>query len=145
MKPTNIIQRLFCVTISPEPSEPGCWSLSGDQLVLELARVPELQSRGRSLRLEGDKLPDRILVIHAEDGTFHAFRNRCACGGFRIDPVPGQAEVRCCTPMQSTYDFTGKPTGPHPNKDVDVLAVSISEDLLTIDISPLHQPAPHAR
>jgi nitrite reductase/ring-hydroxylating ferredoxin subunit len=145
LKPTNIFQRLFCVTISPPPADAGCWNLTGDKLEINLTRAPELQPIGRSIRLEDDKLPDRVLLVHADDGTFHAFRNRCACGGFRIDPVPGEAKVRCCTPMQSTYDLTGKPTGRHPDKDVETLAVTVSDGLLTVDITPLRQPAPHTR
>jgi hypothetical protein len=144
-KATNIFQRVFCVTISPPPADAQSWETDGNELRVDLSRLPELLPAGRSVRLEDERLPDRVLLVHADDGTYHAFRNRCACGGFRIDPVPGRDRIRCCTPMASTYDFTGKPTGSHPPRNVDVLNASLSNDVLTVDISPLHEPAPHQR
>ena len=144
-KATNIFQRLFCITISPLPADTGCWTISGDEMQVDLDRAPELRPVGRSIRIEGERLPDRVLLVHGEDGIYRAFRNRCACGGFRIDPVPGEQKVRCCTPMQSTYDYTGKPTTSHPDKSVELLTTKVHGEILKIDISPLHQPAPHAR
>ena len=39
----------------------------------------------------------RTLVVHGDDGTFHAFANRCRHMGRRLDPVPGTETVQCCS------------------------------------------------
>lgn len=143
---TNILKRLFCLSMSPRPRDSGCHAVQGDQLMLDLSRAPELNEKGGALRLESADLPDRVLVVHGPDGGFHAYRNRCACGGFRIDPVPGEGKVRCVTPMQSTYDgAAGKPLTKMVERSVDVLPVEESGSRLVIDIALLQQPPPHKR
>ncbi len=145
LKPTNIFQRLFCVTISPLPSDPGSFAVDGDRLTIRLDRARELEPVGGALRIEDPLLPDRVLVVHGEDDQFRAFRNRCACGGFRIDPVPGQEKIRCCTPMQSTYDYAGSPLSRTVNRSLDVLPCSRAGTTLTVDVGLLREPAPHLR
>lgn len=146
LTPTNPFKRLFCVAISPLPQDPGCYSIAGDIVTIDLARTPELRVPGGALRLEDERLPDRILVMHTDDGRFLAYRNRCACGGFRIDPVPGQAKIKCCTPMQSAYDYSGKPISGSAKKDLDVLRVDGRAESVTVDVSSMKdtQP-PHMR
>jgi hypothetical protein len=145
LKATNIFQRLFCVTISPLPSDTGCFAVDGDRLTILIDRAPELAPAGGALRIEDARLPDRVLVVHGEDGQLRAFRNRCACGGFRIDPVPGQQKIRCCTPMQSSYDYAGSPLSRTVNRSLDVLPSTVEGTTLTVDIRALRQPAPHQR
>jgi hypothetical protein len=145
LKPTNMFQRLFCVTISPRPADSGCWDVAGDRLTIELARAPEIGPAGGALRLEDGRLPDRVLVVHGEDGQYRAFRDRCACGGFRIDPVPGEPRIRCCTPMQSTYEYSGKPLSKHVTRSLDLLPTTLDGGRLSVDIGLLREPAPHAR
>jgi len=145
LRPTNRFQRLFCITISPSPADPGCWAVEGDCLTVDLARAPELAPVGGAMRIEDARLPDRVLVVHGEDGQYRGFRNRCACGGFRIDPVPGQEKIRCCTPMQSTYDYAGNPLSKTVNRQLDLLPASVDGTKLALDIRILREPAPHSR
>jgi nitrite reductase/ring-hydroxylating ferredoxin subunit len=142
----NPLKRLFCIQVSPRPADPGCLAIAGDTLSVELARAPELRAPGGALRLDDQRLPDRILVVHGQDGTLRAFRNRCACGGFRIDPVPGEEKIRCCTLAQSTYDYTGKPISGPAKKNLDLLPTRATAERLEIDLAPIRNtPPPHAR
>lgn len=145
MPRSNPLKRLLCIAVSPQPGDAACYAISKDTVEIDLTRAPELTAPGGALRLEDSKLADRILVVHGLDGRFRAFRNRCACGGFRIDPVPGEQKVRCCTLMQSTYDYTGKRLSGTATKDLDLLNVAASPDRLSIALSPLSAEAPHAR
>jgi len=144
---TNLLKRLFCLSMSPLPEDPGCWEIREDRVTVDLARAGILRTPGGALRLEGPALPDRILLVHGEDGVFRAVRNRCACGGFRVDPVPGEPKVRCVTPMQGTYDAAeGRSLSSHVQKAVDILPVTREGDRLVVDASALRGvPPPHER
>jgi nitrite reductase/ring-hydroxylating ferredoxin subunit len=126
---------MFCISMSPLPKDPGCQSATAERLEIELERAPELAAPGGALRLEGEGLPDRILVVHCTDGRFRAYRNHCACGGFRVDPVPGEEKIRCCTLMQSTYDYEGRRLSGSAKKDLDLLPLEQVEGTLKIDLT----------
>jgi nitrite reductase/ring-hydroxylating ferredoxin subunit len=143
---TNALKRLFCIAVSPPPADPGCWEFVGDTLTITLERAPELAVRGGALRLEDARLPDRVLVIRGQDGQLRAFRNRCACGGFRIDPVPDEEKIRCCTLAQSTYDYAGSPISGPAKKKLDLLPLRAEEDRLVIELDTIRgTKPPHAR
>jgi nitrite reductase/ring-hydroxylating ferredoxin subunit len=132
---TNPLFRLFCRTMSPLPSDAAGHRLEGDTLVLDLARCPELAQPGGALRLESPPLPDRILVVHGVDGELHAYRNHCACGGFRIDPVPGEPKIRCCTLAQSTYDYEGSRISGPAKDSLTTYPVTAEGRTLRIDLA----------
>ena len=134
---TNPLKRMLCISMSPQPGDAACYAVTGDTVEIDLSRAPELKAPGGALRLEGGKLPDRILVVHGVDGRFRAFRNRCACAVFRVDPVPGEEKIRCCTLMQSTYDYTGKRLSGSAREDLDVLNVAAFPDRLSIAFASL--------
>lgn len=104
---TNVIKRLFCASVTPMVSDPGSLTFAPDSITIDLDRAPELAAEGGALRLEGDEVPDRIIVVHGIDDRYYAYGNHCACGGFRIDPVPGERKIRCCTLGRSTFDYEG--------------------------------------
>jgi len=112
----NIWQRLLGLPATPKPSDSECWAFSDGKIVIDLGAAPELQKPGGALRLEGKGLPLRLLVLHGEDGGFHAFRNRCThLGHRRVDPVPGTRTIQCCSVNKSTYSYDGMTIrGPAP-------------------------------
>lgn len=132
----NIFQRIFGISATPKPQDPGCWSYSEGKLTIDLKMAPELKQDGRAIRFEGGGLPQRVLVVYGEDEQFHAFRNRCThMGHRRLDFVPGTNTVQCCSVNKSTYDFDGtKVYGPAPDSiisyptesDGDKLVVTIN-------------------
>jgi len=104
----NFFQRLFGKPVTKPPQNDGCWSFSDDVLLIQLDKAPELSNPGGGIRIEGETLPFRVLVIHGDDGQYHAFRNVCTHGKRCLDPVPGGGTVQCCSVGKSTFDYDGK-------------------------------------
>ncbi len=104
----NIFQRLLGISATQPPKDPDCWSFEDGRITIDLRRTPELAQTSGALRLEGGDLPKRTLVVHSNDGRYHAFCNQCAHGKRRLDPVPGTTTVQCCSVGKSTYDYGGE-------------------------------------
>jgi hypothetical protein len=138
-------KRLFCVQMTAVPRDSGSYQVEGDKLVVDLARVVELGRPGGAVRLVSPDLPDQVIVVRGQDDCVRAYRNRCACGGFRVDPVPGEDKMRCVTPMASTYDNAGNPLTEMVQRKLDSLPVSEDGGRLVIDIAALSAPPPHKR
>ena len=104
----GFIKRLFGICETTPPTNADGWNLSGGKIEIQLDRVPELANKGGAIRLEGKGTPEKVLVIHGQNGNFHAFKNRCTHAGLRIDPFGADEQIRCCSISKSTFDYTGK-------------------------------------
>jgi len=104
----GFFSRLLGQCATAEPKDSGCWSYSGGRVVIEVARAPELSAKNAAIRLEGRGLPNRMLVVHCDDGQYRAVRNECTHAGRRLDPVPGTRTVQCCSIGKSTFDYDGR-------------------------------------
>lgn len=86
------------------------WSFSEGILRLKLVKLPELGDLGGAVRIEGEVLPNPILVVLGEDGNYYAFKNACTHADRMIDPVAGTMTLKCCTmvcEIPSTFDYQG--------------------------------------
>ena len=101
----NFFLRIFGICATREPSDTECWRFADNVITVELSRAPELAEPGGAIRLEGKNLPERILVVHGEDGEYHAFLNKCVHGKRRLDPVPGTYTVQCCSVGKSNWEI----------------------------------------
>jgi nitrite reductase/ring-hydroxylating ferredoxin subunit len=105
--------RVLGISRTKPPADAGCWSFEQGSVRVNLDRAPELAAPGGAIRLEGNGLPERLLVIKGADDLFHVFRNKCSHGGRRLDPLPDREAVQCCSIGKSTFDYTGhKISGP---------------------------------
>ncbi|MEW6366920.1 MAG: Rieske 2Fe-2S domain-containing protein [Acidobacteriota bacterium] len=130
----SFLQRLFGLPVTQPPQDPHCWRYEGGEVVVDLSRAPEITRRGGGIRLEGKGLPDRVLVIHGEDGRYHAFRNRCGHMGRRLDPVPGTETVQCCSVGKTTYDYGGKALHGPAKKPAGCHAVQVEDGRIRISL-----------
>jgi nitrite reductase/ring-hydroxylating ferredoxin subunit len=128
-------RRLFCVTMTPQPQQEDCWTVTAQEVRINLGQAAELAEPGGALRLEGKGLPNRLLVVHGIDDKFYAYKNNCACSGWRVDPVPGEARIRCCTLGQSTYDYSGQPVAGPAEKNLTTYGVEREGDQLVITLA----------
>jgi nitrite reductase/ring-hydroxylating ferredoxin subunit len=117
------------------PLNDNCWSCTGGKIEVDLSLAPELDQPGSGLRLEGKECPQRILLIYGDDCQFHAFHNKCEHGGRRLDPVPSEEKVQCCSIGKSTYDYEGKIMSGPAGEPVKTYPVELVEGKLTIDLS----------
>ncbi len=132
----NIFQRIFGISATSEPRDSDCWQYENGLVTVFLDKAPELKEPGGAIRLEGKKLPKRVLVIRGEDKKFHAFHNRCShVGHRRLDYVPGAGTVQCCSVNKSTYDMGGGNLfGPAP-APIQTFPVEARENILLINVS----------
>jgi nitrite reductase/ring-hydroxylating ferredoxin subunit len=105
----GILKRLLGVCDTKPPEDAGCWNYTDGKLEIILDRAPELSRPGGAIRLEGTPLPQRVMVMRGQEGNFFAFPNRCThIGHRRLDPVPGEDKIRCCSVGKSVFDSSGK-------------------------------------
>jgi len=108
----GLIKRLLGICSTPI-ADAGSWSYENGRIEIDLNRTPELSAPYGATRLEAKILPERILIFKGEDEQFRAVYNRCAHMGRRLDPVPENHTIQCCSVSRSTYDYSGGVmTGP---------------------------------
>ncbi len=132
----SLLQRIFGAPVTQKPQIEKCWSYADGKLVINLSEASELQNSDGAIRLEGNNLPVRVLVVRGENGEYLAYHNRCThLGHRRLDPVPGTNTVQCCSINKSTFDSEGNTIfGPAPHsikgypveKDGNRLIVSVT-------------------
>ncbi len=91
-----------------KPLSTNLWSLKGNKVKVKLSQVPEPLPKGDAVYLKGGGLPKPVLLLRTEDDRYLAFEDRCTHFGRKLDPVPGEAKLRCCSLFHSTYDLDGK-------------------------------------
>lgn len=131
----KILKMIFGICETRPPSDDACWEYADQEIRLLLERVPELDRPGSAVRLEGKGLPVRTLVVHGQDGTFHAFANRCTHMGRRMDPVGGADRIRCCSLGQSAFSYEGEPMGGTAKKPLQVFSVDQSGRHLKVSLA----------
>jgi nitrite reductase/ring-hydroxylating ferredoxin subunit len=131
----NIFQRILGICATKQPLDEGCRTFESGRIIVDLARAQELAGRNGAIRLEKkENVPERVLVIHGNDGEYHAFRNRCTHRGRRLDPVPGAQQVQCCSYFKSTFDYGGKKISGVAKEDLATYMVTVEGSKLLITL-----------
>ena len=132
----SLFQRVLGIPQTQKPNLPDCWHYEKGKLIIDLQKVPELQTPGGAVRLEGKNLPARVLVVLGEDKTYRAYRNTCTHFGHRrLDPVPGTDTVQCCSINKSTFDSAGKTLCGPAQHSIHCYPVEQQEDRIIVMIS----------
>jgi nitrite reductase/ring-hydroxylating ferredoxin subunit len=132
----GILRRLLGICATQLPANSACWTYADGKLEVILDKAPELSQKGGAVRLEGPPLPKRVLVVHGQDGAFHAFPNRCThIGHRRIDPIPGEDKIRCCSVGKSTFEYSGRLISGSAKESLEPLALESDGTKLVISIS----------
>lgn len=130
----NILQRILGICATPPPQNRDCWSYARGKIIIDLARAPELEQPGSGLRLEGRDCPERVLVIYGDDCLFHAFRNRCGHAGRRLDSVPGEETIQCCSIGKSNYNYEGRIISGPARDPLTMYSVDVRDGKLIISV-----------
>ena len=131
----KFLKRLFGICETPLPSDPQAWSVQNGAVQIALPRIPELKTPGNGVRLEGKGLDPRLLVLHGDDGKYHAIANRCTHMGRRIDTIAGSNTIECCSVSKSTFTYDGQPVGGAAKTPVKTYAVAQDGETLVITLS----------
>ena len=131
----NLFQRLLGIPLTRGPRNADCWRQAEGKVIIDLRKAPELTEPGSGFCLESSDLPERFLVIHGTDGKFYAFKNRCTHGGRRLDPMPDQPSVQCCSVGKSTFDYEGNLQSGSANEGIVTYPTSLEGSILTITIT----------
>jgi nitrite reductase/ring-hydroxylating ferredoxin subunit len=131
----GLFKRIFGICETRPPADPGCWAFADGKIEIRLDRAGELAAPGGAIRLEDGPLPCRVLVFRDDDGRYHALPNRCTHAGHRrLDLVPGQTIVRCCSVGQSEFDYSGQRLAGSATASIRPLAVEAAGDRLIISL-----------
>ncbi len=87
--------------------DPGLWSVENGVVRVKLGEATELSVKGGAVYLQGKGLDKPVLIVRTEDDRYLAFANKCTHAGRKIDHVPGESRLRCCSLSHSTYDYDG--------------------------------------
>jgi len=132
----GIFKRIFGICNTQPPKDPVSWKHSEGTIEIDLGLMPELAEPGGAVRLEGNGLDMRVLIVHGLDGKFHAFGNRCTHTGHRrIDPLPGEEAVRCCSVSKSTYDYDGNVISGAAKEPIPVFQVEEEGGRMRVQLS----------
>jgi nitrite reductase/ring-hydroxylating ferredoxin subunit len=131
----NILQRLFGIPATRLATNPDCWTYEKGKLSVTLAKAPELAGKGGAIRIEARRLPVRVLLYRDDDGVLRAMSNRCGHMGRRIDPVPGEKCLQCCSVMAAAYDYSGKKLEGPGDKPMKVLETQEQDGKVIITLT----------
>ena len=130
----SFFSRILGICQTKPPADAGSWTAQGNQVVIDLAKAPEVANPGGAIRLEGQGLAQRLLLFRGEDGALHAFVNKCTHGGRRLDPLPGQDNIQCCSVGRSVFDYQGRRISGSAKKDLSPLQVEEKEGRAVIEL-----------
>lgn len=92
-----------------KPLDVGLWKIEGDKVKVQIEKAAV--GKGGATYLFGNGLKKPILIVRTAEDKYLAFENSCPHGKRKIDPVLGEAKLRCCSLGHSTFDYDGKVLG----------------------------------
>ena len=111
------------------------WEKTNGQTSIDLKTAPQLASKGGAVYLKGKGLKKPILVVRGDDNNLYAYENRCTHFHRKIDPVPGEGKLKCCSVNHSTLNYDGKPLSGPAKHDIKRFEARESGGRLVIKLS----------
>ena len=133
-KITDFFKAVFGICETQE-LRPDLWRLEGNSAHIQIKQAPELAAADGAIYLKGKGLKYPVLVVHTKDNGYLAFTNRCTHMGHRkLDPVAGEAILRCCSVNHSTYDLKGKRLSGPAKGDLETYDVEVINDEVVVKL-----------
>ncbi|MBW2618230.1 MAG: Rieske (2Fe-2S) protein [Deltaproteobacteria bacterium] len=117
-----------------QPLAPENWTKDGDEVRVNIGAVEQLNQPDGAVYLIGQGLAKPILIVRAESGDLLAFQNACTHGGRKLDPVPGESRLRCCSLGHSTFDYKGARLSGSAKDPLTLYPVQEEEGRLVIQV-----------
>ncbi|HOP05815.1 MAG TPA: Rieske (2Fe-2S) protein [candidate division Zixibacteria bacterium] len=128
----SFFQRLFGKCITALPENDNCFTVEGHRVTIDLEALGNLPNG--AVRLEGNNLPVRLLIIRDQHQVFHVFENACTHGKRRMDPVFGHDLVQCCSVGRSTFDLEGHRLSGSAKLDIKKFPAEQNDGKLIVNI-----------
>jgi cytochrome b6-f complex iron-sulfur subunit len=84
--------------------------------------------------LKGEGLDKPILILRTSDDKYLACADTCTHAGRKLDPVPGNPVLRCCSVGHSTFDYDGNVIKGPANQPLTRYETELSGDDLLVHI-----------
>ena len=117
-----------------KPLDLQLWEIEGSTVRVKVNQVTELSSKGGAVYLKGKGLDDPVLIVRTQDDEYLAFANKCPHGRRKIDPVPGEPMLRCCSIGHSTFDHDGNVTKGPAKEPIVRYAAELNEGNLIVTL-----------
>jgi nitrite reductase/ring-hydroxylating ferredoxin subunit len=118
-----------------KPLADNAWEASNGTATVDLKAAAVLADKGGAAYLKGKGLAKPVLVLRGDDGRLYAYQDRCTHGGRKIDPLPGEGKLKCCSVNHSTFDYEGKPLSGPAKHNITRYETEESADRLVIKLS----------
>ena len=120
----------LCCSVAEVP--PAAVVRSGETVVIDLARTPELRRAGTAARIDDPAGKRNVIVLHASRGRFVALDRTCTHGGGPIAWNPGKKTVQCTCWGHSEFALDGAILGGPAKKPLPVYPTRLEGDRLEI-------------
>jgi nitrite reductase/ring-hydroxylating ferredoxin subunit len=128
----TFFDRLSGTPLTQLPQFEDAWVYTDGTLMLDLTKLPELDTLGGAVRIEGEVLPAPILVVFGEDENYYAFENACTHADRMIDPVAGTMTLECCSASSSMFDYQGNVLSGPAEGALTSFPLSVEDEKLKI-------------
>lgn len=130
----NIFKSILGICDTKQAAD-NTWEAKDGKVTVDVASIPELNQAGGAAYLKGEGLEHPVLVFKVGNNEFYAYRSKCAHGGRKIDPIPGEKKLRCCSLGHSSYDYEGKVLSGPAKDNLVKYETELAGDKLIIKIS----------
>lgn len=127
----NVFKALLGICDTPQPEE-STWEVKNGEALVDIVSIPQLGKDGGAVYLSGKGLTNPVLILRTGENAYNAYRSKCAHMGRKIDPIPGENKLRCCSIAHSTYDYDGKVLGGLAKDNLVKYETEIKEGKLVI-------------
>ncbi len=117
-----------------EPLDGSAWTKDGSEVKVQLDKAKGLTEPWAAVYLQGSELEKPILIVRDDKGELFCFSNKCTHMGRKLDPVPGERVLRCCSVNHSTFDFDGKALKGPTKGNLATYPCSVDGNVLTITV-----------
>ncbi|MGF1587389.1 MAG: ubiquinol-cytochrome c reductase iron-sulfur subunit [Bacteroidales bacterium] len=117
----------------------GAWTMTGDKLVIDLAKVESLRKAGGSGKLtvidqvNGEET--KVIIIHHSEGEFKAFPDCCTHGCRELNYLHDKGQLECSSFGKSTFSLQGPVIKGPAEEPLEAYDLLYSENEIIIDLS----------
>jgi cytochrome b6-f complex iron-sulfur subunit len=112
------------------------WSIKDGSLSFKLSDATDLAKEDGAVYLKKRQgMKDHVLVVHSGKDQYYAYKNRCTHFGRKIDPIPSQKKLKCCSINHSQFNMDGEVLSGPAKGNLVRYKISKDGDTVNIDLN----------